>query len=96
MISPEGCASILWRNGSLASEAAIALRLTAQDLKELAVIDGVVPEPIGGAHRDPLAAMTAVGNAIEEALNELRHVPGMALRTRRREKFLAMGQQGLS
>ena len=96
VISPEGCASILWRNGSLASEAAIALRLTAQDLKELAVIDGVVPEPIGGAHRDPLAAMTAVGNAIEEALNELRHVPGMALRTRRREKFLAMGQQGLS
>ena len=96
VISPEGCASILWRNGSLASEAAIALRLTAQDLKELAVIDGVVPEPIGGAHRDPVAAMTAVGDAIEEALNELRHETGPTLRARRREKFLAMGQQGLS
>ena len=96
VISPEGCASILWRNGTLASEAAIALRLTAQDLKELAVIDGVVAEPIGGAHRDPLAAMTAVGDAIEAALSELRDQPGPALRSRRREKFLAMGQQGLS
>jgi len=62
----------------------------------LAVIDGVVPETIGGAHRDPVAAMTAVGDAIEEALNELRFEPGPALRSRRREKFLAMGQQGLS
>ena len=96
VISPEGCASILWRNGALASEAAIALRLTAQDLKELAVIDGVVAEPIGGAHRDPLAAMTAVGDAIEAALSDLRDQPGPALRSRRREKFLAMGQQGLS
>ena len=96
VISPEGCASILWRNGALASEAAIALRLTAQDLKELAVIDDVVPEPIGGAHRDPVAAMTAVGDAIEAALSELRHETGPALRARRREKFLAMGQQGLS
>ena len=96
VISPEGCASILWRNGGLASEAAIALRLTAQDLKELAVIDEVVPEPIGGAHRDPVAAMTAVGDAIESALNELRNEPGASLRARRREKFLARGQQGLS
>ena len=96
VISPEGCASILWRNGALASEAAIALRLTAQDLTELAVIDGVVAEPIGGAHRDPLAAMTAVGDAIEAALSDLRDQPGPALRSRRREKFLAMGQQGLS
>ena len=96
VISPEGCASILWRNGGLASEAAIALRLTAQDLKELAVIDEVVPEPIGGAHRDPVAAMTAVGDAIDSALNELRNEPGASLRARRREKFLAMGQQGLS
>jgi acetyl-CoA carboxylase carboxyl transferase subunit alpha len=96
VISPEGCASILWRNGALASEAAIALRLTAQDLRELAVIDGVIPEPIGGAHRDPQAAIRAVGDAIEAALTELRTESGAVLRTRRREKFLAMGQQGLS
>ncbi len=96
VISPEGCASILWRNGALASEAAIALRLTAQDLRELAVIDGIVPEPIGGAHRDPQAAIGAVGDAVEEALAELRHESGAVLRMHRREKFLAMGQQGLS
>jgi acetyl-CoA carboxylase carboxyl transferase subunit alpha len=96
VISPEGCASILWRNGALASEAAIALRLTAQDLRELAVIDGVIPEPIGGAHRDPQAAIRAVGDAVEEALAELRNEGGGVLRMRRREKFLAMGQQGLS
>ena len=96
VISPEGCASILWRNGALASEAAIALRLTAQDLRELAVIDWVIPEPIGGAHRDPQAAIRAVGDAVEEALAELRNEGGGVLRMRRREKFLAMGQQGLS
>ena len=96
VISPEGCASILWRNGALASEAAIALRLTAQDLRELAVIDEVVPEPIGGAHRDPNATIRAVGDAVEEALAGLRNENGAVLRTRRREKFLAMGQQSLS
>ena len=95
VISPEGCASILWRNGSLAGEAAIALRLTAQDLRELAVIDGIVPEPIGGAHRDPQGTIRAVGDAIEEALAELRNENGAVLRSRRREKFLAMGQQTL-
>ena len=96
VISPEGCASILWRNGGLASEAAVALRLTAQDLKELAVVDAVVPEPIGGAHRDSQAAIRAVGDAVEEALAELRNENGAVLRSRRREKFLAMGQKGLS
>ncbi|MEI8395571.1 MAG: acetyl-CoA carboxylase carboxyltransferase subunit alpha [Rhodospirillaceae bacterium] len=96
VISPEGCASILWRNNTLASEAAIALRLTAQDLKELAVIDGIVPEPIGGAHRDPQATIQAVGDTVEAALAELRNESGAALRSHRREKFLAMGQQALS
>jgi acetyl-CoA carboxylase carboxyl transferase subunit alpha len=96
VISPEGCASILWRNGQLAAEAAIALRLTAQDLKELGVIDGVIPEPIGGAHRSHPETTRAVGDAIEAALAELRPENGAALRSRRREKFLAMGQQGLS
>ncbi|MEI6986771.1 MAG: acetyl-CoA carboxylase carboxyltransferase subunit alpha [Rhodospirillaceae bacterium] len=96
VISPEGCASILWRNNTLASEAAIALRLTAQDLRELAVIDTIVPEPIGGAHRAPLAAIRSVGDMIEQALAELRTESGAVLRARRREKFLAMGQQALS
>ncbi|CAK0751333.1 acetyl-CoA carboxyltransferase subunit alpha (fragment) [Azospirillaceae bacterium] len=96
VISPEGCASILWRNGQLAPEAAIALRLTAQDLKELGVIDGVVAEPIGGAHRDHKDTMRVVGDVLEGALAELRNENAASLRSRRREKFLAMGQQGLS
>lgn len=96
VISPEGCASILWRNSSSASEAATALRLTAQDLKELEVVDDVVPEPIGGAHRDHPAAIRAVGDAIASGFEALRSEPGPALRARRREKFLAMGQKGLA
>lgn len=96
VISPEGCASILWRDGSLAGEASIALRLTAQDLKELGVIDQIVPEPIGGAHRNPRLMIHRLGNAIEEALEDLRREDGPELRLRRREKFLAMGQNGLA
>jgi len=96
VISPEGCASILWRDGSLAGEAAIALRLTAQDLKELNVIDEIVPEPIGGAHRNPRLMIHRLGNAIEEALDELQRHHGSDLRLRRRDKFLAMGQSGLA
>ena len=68
VISPEGCASILWRTNTAAAEAAAALRLTAQDLKDLGVIDRVIAEPIGGAHRDRDEIMTAVGNAIEDCL----------------------------
>jgi acetyl-CoA carboxylase carboxyl transferase subunit alpha len=96
VISPEGCASILWRTNTAAAEAAAALRLTAQDLKDLGVIDRVVAEPIGGAHRDRAEVMTAVGNAIEDSLNELRGLDGSALRLKRRDKFLEMGQKGLS
>lgn len=96
VISPEGCASILWRTNTAAAEAAAALRLTAQDLKDLGVIDRVIAEPIGGAHRDRDEIMTAVGNAIEDSLDELRGLDGSALRLKRRDKFLEMGQKGLS
>jgi acetyl-CoA carboxylase carboxyl transferase subunit alpha len=96
VISPEGCASILWRTNTAAAEAAAALRLTAQDLKDLGVIDRVIGEPIGGAHRDRAEVMTAVGNAIEDSLDELRGLDGSALRLKRRDKFLEMGHRGLS
>ncbi|HEX7006494.1 MAG TPA: acetyl-CoA carboxylase carboxyltransferase subunit alpha [Alphaproteobacteria bacterium] len=95
VISPEGCASILWRSADQAKEAAEALKLTAQDLLELGVIDAIVPEPLGGAHRDRKAAIAALGDAIEAALAPLSTLDGVALRARRREKFLAMGQKGL-
>jgi acetyl-CoA carboxylase carboxyl transferase subunit alpha len=96
VISPEGCASILWRAATAAGEAAAALRLTAEDLKALGVIDRIIAEPIGGAHRSCDAMVTAVGNAIEDSLEELRGLDGGTLRARRREKFLEMGQKGLS
>ncbi|HEX3537231.1 MAG TPA: acetyl-CoA carboxylase carboxyltransferase subunit alpha [Stellaceae bacterium] len=91
VISPEGCASILWRDREYAKDAAEALRLTAQELLRLAVIDEIVPEPLGGAHRLPQQAIAALGAAIEEALRPLLTVDGAALRAQRREKFLAMG-----
>jgi acetyl-CoA carboxylase carboxyl transferase subunit alpha len=95
VISPEGCASILWRSGEQAKDAAEALRLTADDLLKLGVIDAVVPEPLGGAHRDPPAAIDAVAEAVGEALDELARRDGATLVHERREKFLAMGQKSL-
>ncbi|HVH76270.1 MAG TPA: acetyl-CoA carboxylase carboxyltransferase subunit alpha [Stellaceae bacterium] len=95
VISPEGCASILWRNREAAAEAADALRLTAQDLLRLGVVDRIVPEPMGGAHRQPGEAVERLGEAIEEALRPLLGVDGASLRERRRQKFLAMGRRGL-
>ncbi|HYH18897.1 MAG TPA: acetyl-CoA carboxylase carboxyltransferase subunit alpha, partial [Azospirillum sp.] len=95
VISPEGCASILWRSNDMAGEAATALRLTSQDLKELGVIDRVVNEPIGGAHRNPDATVQALGDAMEQSLEELDGLDADALRRKRREKFLEMGQKGL-
>ncbi|WP_353858035.1 acetyl-CoA carboxylase carboxyltransferase subunit alpha [Azospirillum formosense] len=95
VISPEGCASILWRNPDMAGEAAVALRLISHDLKELGVIDRVVSEPIGGAHRDPAETVKALGDAIEESLGELDGLDGEAVRAQRRQKFLDMGQKGL-
>ncbi len=95
VISPEGCAAILWRDGSHAEEAAEALRLTAQDLLRLEIIDAIVPEPVGGAHRRPQAAIDALGAAIEAALAPLCALDGTRLREERRQKYLAMGRHGL-
>jgi acetyl-CoA carboxylase carboxyl transferase subunit alpha len=95
VISPEGCASILWRDGEHGRDAAEALRLTAQDLLRLGVVDRIVPEPLGGAHRLPKAAIDALGDAIDEALGPLVGVEGARLRAQRRDKFLAMGARGL-
>ncbi|MBC7430613.1 MAG: acetyl-CoA carboxylase carboxyl transferase subunit alpha, partial [Rubritepida sp.] len=92
VISPEGCATILWRDAAMASTAAEALKLTAEDLKKLALIDGVITEPLGGAHRSPAQAMLAVGDAIWTALEPLLEQDGATLRIRRREKFLEMGR----
>jgi acetyl-CoA carboxylase carboxyl transferase subunit alpha len=96
VISPEGCASILWRSAEQAQDAAEALKLTAQDLLRLGVIDGVIREPLGGAHRRPHEAIAAVGEAIDEALRALGRPDGGGIRSRRRERFLALGRQGLS
>ncbi len=92
VISPEGCASILWRTADKAADAAEAMKVTAQDLLTLGVIDRVVPEPLGGAHRDPATAIDTLGDAIHKALGELVGREGVALRRERREKFLAMGR----
>jgi acetyl-CoA carboxylase carboxyl transferase subunit alpha len=91
VISPEGCASILWRDGEQAQSAAQALRLTAKDLRQLGVIDGIIPEPLGGAHRTPETAIDSVGDAVESALAELVELDRDELRRLRREKFLKMG-----
>jgi len=96
VISPEGCASILWRSGENAKDAAEALRLTAQDLQQLGVIDSIIAEPVGGAHREREKAMQSVGDAIETELMELLKLDGGVLKAKRREKFLEMGKKGLS
>jgi acetyl-CoA carboxylase carboxyl transferase subunit alpha len=95
VISPEGCASILWRDNEQAKTAAEALRLTAQDLERLGVIDGIIPEPIGGAHRQVDAAFAAVREAIDMHMNQLVRIDPGQLRARRRDKFLMMGRNGL-
>ena len=92
VISPEGCASILWRTGDRAADAAEAMKITAQDLAGLGVIDTIVPEPLGGAHRDPAAAIASLGQAIGEALDGLGNQDAATLRAGRRQKFLAMGR----
>jgi acetyl-CoA carboxylase carboxyl transferase subunit alpha len=93
VISPEGCATILWRDAAQASLAAEALRLTAEDLLRLRLIDQIVPEPLGGAQRDKTATLQSVTQAIQEALGSLEGVDAATLRNRRREKFLAMGRE---
>ncbi|WP_067679067.1 acetyl-CoA carboxylase carboxyltransferase subunit alpha [Tsuneonella dongtanensis] len=91
VISPEGCASILWRTAEKAPEAAEAMKVTAQHLERLGVIDRIVPEPVGGAHRDPQATAKALGQAIGEELDELSKLSPEALRRLREERFLTLG-----
>ncbi|MFZ9133060.1 MAG: carboxyltransferase subunit alpha, partial [Gemmobacter sp.] len=96
VISPEGCASILWKDAEKMREAAEALRLTAQDLLKLGVIDRIVKEPLGGAQRDRAATIEAVGKTIEAMLKELAGKKPEALIRDRRQKFLDMGAKGLA
>jgi acetyl-CoA carboxylase carboxyl transferase subunit alpha len=101
VISPEGCASILWKDAqgkgdSKAPDAAEAMKISAEDLKGLAVIDAIVPEPVGGAHRDPAQAIERLGDAIEDALSELVGLSASDIRKHRRQKFLAIGRAGIA
>ncbi|SNS36470.1 acetyl-CoA carboxylase carboxyltransferase subunit alpha [Sphingomonas laterariae] len=91
VISPEGAASILWRTSDRAPDAADAMRITAIDLQKLGVVDRVVPEPVGGAHRDPVAAIAALASAIGDELDTLTAQSSATLKAARREKFLAIG-----
>jgi acetyl-CoA carboxylase carboxyl transferase subunit alpha len=92
VISPEGCASILWRSAEFAKEAASALKLTATDLRELGLIDKIVTEPLGGAHRNKAQMIKRVGKVVSENLAELNAIPGDKLLEKRHEKFLEMGR----
>ncbi len=91
VISPEGCASILWRTAEKAADAADAMKITAQDLEKLGVVDRIVPEPVGGAHRDAAAAVAALGKALGEEIDSLANLPAQDVRRLRRDKFLAIG-----
>jgi acetyl-CoA carboxylase carboxyl transferase subunit alpha len=92
VISPEGAASILWRDTAKAQEAALGMKITAEDLERFGIVDAIVPEPSGGAHRDPAAAIAATGQAIGDALGELRGLDRATIARLRREKFLAIGR----
>jgi acetyl-CoA carboxylase carboxyl transferase subunit alpha len=92
VISPEGAASILWRDTAKAQEAATSMKITAQDMVRFGVIDTIIPEPTGGAHRDPQAAIAATGEAIANALSELKGLDRETVRKQRRDKFLTMGR----
>ncbi|MFG1374338.1 acetyl-CoA carboxylase carboxyltransferase subunit alpha [Xanthobacter oligotrophicus] len=92
VISPEGAASILWRDTAKAQDAATNMKITAQDLLRFGIIDAIVKEPPGGAHRDPEATIGAAGDAIADALSQLAGLDGAAVRKARRDKFLAIGR----
>jgi acetyl-CoA carboxylase carboxyl transferase subunit alpha len=93
VISPEAASSILWRDGTKAQEAANSMKITAQDMLRFGVIDQILNEPIGGAHRDPAAMIAATGDAIAQALEELTGLDGDAIRKQRRQKFLDIGRK---
>ncbi len=92
VISPEGAASILWHDSSRAQDAATGMKITAEDLHRLGIIDRIIPEPVGGAHREPDVTIRATGDAIAEALGQLDNLPPEEVRRQRREKFLAIGR----
>jgi acetyl-CoA carboxylase carboxyl transferase subunit alpha len=92
VISPEGAASILWRDTAKAQDAATNMKITAQDLDRFRIIDRIVTEPVGGAHRDPAAAIAATGEVIAEAMAELKGLDRETVRRQRRDKFLAIGR----
>jgi acetyl-CoA carboxylase carboxyl transferase subunit alpha len=92
VISPEGCASILWRDGAKAKDAAAAMKITAPDLLKLKIIDRIVPEPPGGAHSDPQAAIAAVGDALDAELKALMALGPDQLRKQRADRFYAIGR----
>ena len=96
MISPEGAASILWRDGARAQDAAEQMKITAQDLIGLGVVDRIVEEPPGGAHSDPEAAVRTVGDVVEEELRALSNMGPEELVARRAERFYAIGRNGLA
>jgi acetyl-CoA carboxylase carboxyl transferase subunit alpha len=96
VISPEGCAAILWKDAAQAAVAAEAMKLTAEDLIRLRLIDAIVPEPLGGAHRDVAATVEAVGDAVGAALEPLVDLDPEVLRARRSEKFLDMGREAIA
>ncbi|MBT4691040.1 MAG: acetyl-CoA carboxylase carboxyl transferase subunit alpha, partial [Rhodospirillaceae bacterium] len=96
VISPEGCASILWRSSERSQDAADAMKVTAQDLVKLAVVDQVVEENLGGAHRNPASTIAALGDAIATAIAQFDGKDGGFTRQHRRDKFLAMGQLGIA
>ena len=96
VITPEGCASILWKDAEKMREAAQALRLTAKDLAELGVVDQIIDEPKGGAHRDADTAIQAVGETIQQLLNELKAMDGPTLIKDRQQKYLDLGSKGLA
>ena len=95
VIPPEGANAILWRGARTADEAAKAMKITAQDLLGMKIVDRIIPEPPGGAHSDPQAAMRAVGDAVEEELKALENLPADELRRLRAERFYAIGRAGL-
>ena len=96
VIAPEGANSILWRGARTAGEAAKAMKITAQDLLKTKVVDRIIPEPAGGAHADPEAAMATVGDAIEEELAALEGMSAEALKAQRSDRFYAIGRSGLN
>jgi acetyl-CoA carboxylase carboxyl transferase subunit alpha len=93
VISPEGAASILWRDAGKAQEAAVNLKITAQDMLRFGVIDDIIKEPVGGAHRDPAAMIATTGDAIAKAFDDLRNLDRDTVRTQRRQKFLEIGRK---